>query len=266
VGTSVALTPLRHPVDAALQARSLALMSGHPYVAGYGVSEPGTVTALRGAPYASPRTAAADYMRAMRGLLDGHEVALDSAYSPTHLRLPPLAHPPVELALGVLRPGMAQTAGAVADAAITWLTPPRYIEEQLVPALDRGAAQEGRARPRIVSVVHAGLARPGQDPAAMLAAAADAHLRTEHYTDMLRKAGIDADPRRPDATARELVRAGAYALGSPEEVVAALASYASAGVAEVVLNPLAMMLARGVDGALEDLRVLLDALRQPAAR
>lgn len=264
IGTSVTLTPLRHPLEAALQARSLALMTGCPYLAGYGVSEPGTVAALRGAPYASPRTAAADYVRAVRGLLDGDEVRLDSDYTPTHLRLPPLAHPPVTIGLGVLRPRMAQTAGAVADAAITWLTPPAYIEELLIPAIDRGAQSAGRDRPRIVAVVHAGLARPGQDPARMLAAGADAHLRTEHYSDMLRTSGIDADPGRPERTAAALVAAGGYAYGGAEDVAAALAAYGRAGVDEVVLNPIGMMLAVGVDAALGDLRELLGAQPQSA--
>lgn len=262
VGTSVTLTPLRHPVEAALQARSLAAMTGSSYVAGYGVSEPGTVAAMRGAPYASPRTAAADYVRAVRALLDGEAVEMASAYTPTRLRLPPLEHPPVAVGLGVLRPGMAQTAGEVADAAITWLTPPRYIEEQLIPAIERGAERTGRPRPRVVAVVHAGLRRAGRDPASMLAGAAHAHLRAGHYTDMLRKAGLDADPQRPEATAGALVSAGAYAYGTTDEVAATLALHGRAGVDEVALNPLGMMLTEGLDVALDDLRELLGALRQ----
>lgn len=260
VGMSVSLTPLRHPVEAALQARSIALMTGNSYVAGYGVSEPVMVTALRGAPYRSPRAAAADYVRAVRGLLDGENVTIDSDYTPTHLQLPPLDHPPIVIGLGVLRPRMAQTAGEVADAAITWLTPPRYIEELLIPAIERGADRAGRPRPRVVAVVHAGLGRPGRDPAAMLTAAAP-HLRTEHYTDMLRTSGIDADPRRPEVTAKALVEAGGYAYGTPAEVATTLAQYGRAGVDEVVLNPLGMMLAEGPDVALTDLRELLSALR-----
>ena len=264
-GTSVTLTPLRHPVEAAVQARSLALMTGHDYVAGFGVSEPGTVAAMRGEPYASPRTAASDYVRAVRGLLDGRDVEIASEYTPTRLRLPPLDHPPVQVALGVLRPGMAETAGEVADAAITWLAPPAYIAEQIVPAIDRGAARAGRPRPRIVSVAHAGVTRPGDDVAAMLAAAASAHLATAHYTDMLRKAGIDARPGEPAATARALVAAGAYAHGSPEEIATSLAVYARAGVDEVVVNPLSMMIAGGVSATIARLRDVLDAARHPVA-
>jgi alkanesulfonate monooxygenase SsuD/methylene tetrahydromethanopterin reductase-like flavin-dependent oxidoreductase (luciferase family) len=100
----------------------------------------------------------------------------------------------------------------------------------------------------------------------MLASAAAAHLGTAHYTDMLRKAGIDADPGDPEATATALLDAGGYAYGTPDEVAATLRAYGSAGVDEVVLNPIAMMLAEGVDVALKDLGELLDAARRPRDR
>lgn len=259
LGTSVALTPLRHPVEAALQARSLAAVSGLPYVAGYGVSEPTLVARLRGQPYESPRTAAAHHAGTIRRLLAGEEVELDSPYAPTRLSLPPLEHPPVEVGLGVLRPGMAETAGAVADVAITWLTPLSWLTGTIIPALDAGAERAGRTRPRIVSIVHTAVARTGREPAAMLAGAAGAHLRTKHYTDMLRSAGIDADPRDPRTTARALVDTGLFAAGSPEEVIASLDAYYAAGVDEVVLNVAGVMLAHGFEEALTDLGALLAA-------
>jgi len=265
LGTSVALTPLRHPVEAALQARSIAAVSGLPYVAGYGVSEPNLVARLRGAPYDSPRTAAAHHVETIRRLLAGEEVELDSPYAPTRIALPPLEHPAVEDGLGVLRPRMAETAGAVADAAITWLTPLSWLRETIIPALDAGAAGAGRERPRIVSIVHAAIERPGRDPAAMLEGAAGAHLRTRHYTAMLTSAGIPADPREPRATARALVDTGLFACGSAAEVIASLDAYYEAGVDEVVLNLAGVMLAHGFEDALVDLRELLAAATAPAA-
>lgn len=259
LGTSVALTPLRHPVEAALQARGIALVSGLPYVAGYGVGEPVLVGRLRGEAYASPRTAAAHYAGTVRRLIAGEDVELDSPYVPTRMALPPLEHPPVEVGLGVLRAGMAQTAGSVADVAITWLTPLGWLRETIIPAIDMGAERAGRSRPRIVSIVHAAIARPRRDPAALLHGAAGVHLRTRHYTDMLRKAGIDADPRRPEVTARALVDTGLFLAGTPDEVVASLEPYYAAGVDEVVLNVGGVMIGHGFAEGLEDLRALLSA-------
>ncbi|MFI6730791.1 LLM class flavin-dependent oxidoreductase [Streptomyces sp. R-74717] len=82
VGTSVTLMPLRHPYEAALQARSLALITGHAVVAGYGASAPGFVRSLTGAPYASPRSAARDYLTSVRSLLDGEIVELPGPQLP----------------------------------------------------------------------------------------------------------------------------------------------------------------------------------------
>lgn len=45
VGTAVTLLPLRHSYEAALQARSLALPTGRPAVAGYGIGTPESASA-----------------------------------------------------------------------------------------------------------------------------------------------------------------------------------------------------------------------------
>ncbi|WNO71813.1 LLM class flavin-dependent oxidoreductase [Streptomyces sp. AM8-1-1] len=77
---------------------------------------------------ASPRvTAAREYLGIVRGLLDGETVQAEGEYFSCHGGLSPSPAPPVELGLGVLRPGMARVAGAVAGCAITWLTPASYL-------------------------------------------------------------------------------------------------------------------------------------------
>jgi alkanesulfonate monooxygenase SsuD/methylene tetrahydromethanopterin reductase-like flavin-dependent oxidoreductase (luciferase family) len=259
VGTAVSLMPLRHPAEAAMQARTVAALTGHPFVAGLGVSEPGLVAGIRGEAYASPRTAAADYLRVMRGLLDGGPVRVDSDYTPARMRLPPMEHPPVELALGVLRPRMAETAGQVADVAITWLAPPAYLRDVVAPALRRGAEAAGRPVPRLVAVVHAAVDRPGRDPLALLRSAAGAHLRRPHYAAMLREAGIDASEDDPDRTAAAVLGAGGLAWGDPAGLVDGLRAYAAAGVDEVALNVLGVIQAEGLDAGFADLRAILAA-------
>ncbi|WP_308016278.1 hypothetical protein [Nonomuraea aurantiaca] len=125
-----------------------------------------------------------------------------------------MSHPPVEVGLGVLRPGMA---GAVADVAITWMTPSHYLEDTLLPALTAGA--EGRPRrPRGATVVHVALAAPGRDPRRLAYRAAAGHLRAPHHTDMLRRAGMLTDPADPRAGAAALVEAGVYVYGTAVEV------------------------------------------------
>ncbi|MGW2198828.1 LLM class flavin-dependent oxidoreductase [Streptosporangium sp. NPDC001682] len=258
-GLSVTLMPLRHPMEAAVQARSLAVLTGRPLVAGYGAATPDLVRALRGAPYHRPAAAAAGYARAVRAFLDGGTVehACEACVAAT--ALPPMHHPPVEVGLGVIRPGMARAAGAVADVAITWMTPPHYVRDTLLPALAAGAANRGTP-PRVATVVHVALAGPGRDPRRLAHSAAADHLRAPHYTDMLRRAGVPADPADPRAGAAALVEAGVYVYGTPEEVVERLRGYREAGVDEIILNLAGVAGTEGFRAALTDAECLLHAM------
>ncbi|MFE6128332.1 F420-dependent peptide dehydroalanine reductase LxmJ [Streptomyces sp. NPDC056437] len=269
LGTSVTLLPLRHPYEAALQARSLALLTGEPVVAGYGIGNPGFVAGLTGSPYASPRTAVHDYLTSVRALLDGERVEHEGPYHRLHGGLLPLGHSRVEIGAGVLRPGMARTAGAVADVAITWMTPPRYIEGVLAPALAEGAAgrqgaAEGPLRPRIATAVHVAVARPGRDPRRIALAAAGEHLKAPHYAAMLSRAGVAVDPHDPAASAAALLDHRVVVTGSPREIAEALAGYRAAGVDEVMLNPAGVLLTEGVPAAVADLEEVVAACREHA--
>nr|WP_062339007.1 LLM class flavin-dependent oxidoreductase [Herbidospora sakaeratensis] len=257
-GLGVTLMPLRHPMEAAAQARSVALLTGRPVVAGYGAATPEMVEALRGKPYARPATAGAGYAAAVRGLLgkgvSGHVCEACTASG----TLPPMNHPTVEVGLGVLRPGMARAAGGVADVAVTWMTPPAYVRDTLIPALAEGAA--GRRTPRVATVVHAGLDGPGRDPVRLLLSVARGHLGSQHYTDMLRRAGVPADASDPVAGARAMVDAGVYAYGTLDEVVARLRAYREAGVDEIVVNTGGIGAVEGLKAGLADAGEILTAL------
>ncbi|MBP2479192.1 alkanesulfonate monooxygenase SsuD/methylene tetrahydromethanopterin reductase-like flavin-dependent oxidoreductase (luciferase family) [Crossiella equi] len=261
VGTSVTLTALRHPYEAALHARSLARLTGHSPVLGVGVGTPELVSSLRGRPYARPLTAAREYLVALRGLLDGKPQALDGTYVRMHGALPEFEHPPVELGLGVLRPGAARLAGEVAEAAITWLTPPGYVREVLVPELTASASAAGRPVPRVVTVVHVALARPHRNPYRTCLSATREHLSAPHYTDMLRRAGLRVHPAQVPLAARTLVDSGTFVTGAPAELISGLHAYFAAGVDEVVLNLGGVHLDEGPEAALADVHEILTALQ-----
>ncbi|MFC4534499.1 LLM class flavin-dependent oxidoreductase [Sphaerisporangium dianthi] len=256
LGTSVTLMPLRHPYQAALEARSLAVLTGKGYVAGFGAGDPIFVENLAGRPYSSPRRAVGEYLSAMRALLDGRAVARDGEHFTVRGMLVPAEHPPVEVGAGVLRPAMARTAGAVADVAITWLVPPDYLGKVLAPALREGA--HGRPRPpRVVSAVHVAVDRPGRDVHRLVRVATAAHVEADHYADMLRRAGV-SDPTAP----RELLEAGVFVTGAPEEIADRLRGFFAAGASEVVLNPGGVLATEGVRAATDDLTEVLEALRK----
>ncbi|MFC5827872.1 LLM class flavin-dependent oxidoreductase [Nonomuraea insulae] len=257
LGTGVTLLPLRHPYQAAVEARSLAVLTRQPYVAGFGAGDPEFVENLVGRPYRSARGAVGEYLSAVRDLLDGRPVRRRGAeFSVTGMLPPMAAHPPVEVGAGVLRPRMARTAGEVCDVAITWLAPAAYLGEVLTPALLAGAA--GRARPpRVASIVHVALDRPGRDIARLVRLSTAGHLDSPHYRDMFRLAGVRIDGAAPE---RELVASGAFLTGKAEEIAAGLRRFHEAGAGEVVLNACGVLASEGAPAALADLSEIMSAL------
>ena len=260
-GIGVSLMPLHHPYTAAVQARSLALTTGQPVLAGFGPGAPAFQGHLLGAPYASPLTAVREYLGTVRGLLSGRPVATDGDYYSCHAALPPTPGAVVELGLGVLRPGMARLAGELADAAITWLTPAGYLRDTVVPALCEGAALAGRtARPTLTAIVPVALPVADRDPAEFALAGSGAHLQGAHYRDMLRRAGIDTTGADPALDAKALVAGGAFVSGELPVLVAQLQEFAAAGADEVVLNLTGVFAACGPQVAMDQLKRILAAL------
>ncbi|MFC7513033.1 LLM class flavin-dependent oxidoreductase [Streptomyces thermocarboxydus] len=143
LGTSVALTVLRHPYQAAVEARSISALSGAPYVAGFGPGPVGFQQQLRGERYPKPLRAMKEYVSVVRRLLDSEKVAHEGEYFTSGAPFMHVPAPAVEVGLGVLRAGMARTVGEVGDAAITWLTPHWYIGDTLVPAMTEGPSRPG---------------------------------------------------------------------------------------------------------------------------
>jgi 5,10-methylenetetrahydromethanopterin reductase len=252
-GTAVALTPLRHPVQAALEARSVALLTGAPHVLGIGQGSPAFARALGAEPGPG---ALREQLAVARAVLAGERLTYSGEHVTAKVTVPPLGHPPVELAAGVLRAGAARVAGELADAAISWLAPPAYLDGVLGPAL-RSA---GRA-PRLVAVVHIGVAGPGRDPVALAARAHAGHLTQPHYRAMLAAAGVPLPGPDPLAAGRTALAAGVHLHGEPAEVADRLADWAAAGVDEVVLNASGTAFTEGPDAALADVTAVLGALR-----
>ncbi len=262
-GSSVALTPLMHPVAAATHARSVATLSGTRYIAGIGPGAIGFQRAMRGEPYSSPLASLEQYVRIMRGLLDDRTVEVtEGDWHCTGIELPQWDLPPVEIGLGVLRTGMARLAGQLADWAITWLTPLHYIRDVLRPVMTDAATDAWRPAPQIAAVMHCAISKPTRDPYEIAYHSAGKHLSTPHYTDMLRIAGIDVRPSDPHTGARALVDAGVFVTGSADDIATAIDGYHRAGVSDVIVNVLGVRMAEGPGAALTELSAILSAAEQ----
>lgn len=274
VGLSVLITPLRHPYQAAVEARTLAAVTGLPTIVGFGCGSATMQAALLPVAYASPVDAVAEYLLAVRRALG--QLTASDARDPRFGRdryvrldgtLPPLPTPPVQLAVGVLRPRMARLAGALADAAITWLAPARYLGEVIVPELRDAARAAGRCPPRVVSMVALALSGPGRDPVAQAHEAAGGHLDEPHYADMLGRAGVDVVSDDPARRAAALVHGRGFLFGSASEIADGLLEFAAAGVDEVVLDLTSTYRREGMAATAADLSAVLAALTaRPSGR
>lgn len=265
-GLAVGLVPVRTSYDAALQARSAAVLTGHPFVLGLGIGNARFARAVTGRPVL-PSTDTVQQVREVRTLLDGGTVGGgtvgggDDGDEVEAVALLPLACPPVEVGAGVLRARHAEAVGAVADAAITFLAPRDHLTSTVIPALERGAAAGGRPVPRIVSLVHVALDRPGRDTTEVLVAGAAGHVALPHYRAMLDEAGAVRVDDDPGDAVRRLVRSGDLAAGSLEDVVAHLADLAARGVDEVVLHAGGVGATHGMAAMLDELRTIASAWR-----
>ncbi|MCO5998439.1 LLM class flavin-dependent oxidoreductase [Actinoallomurus rhizosphaericola] len=261
-GIGVALTPLRTPLAAAMQARTLAIASQKEVMVGFGPGSPGFQDAVLGSPYRRPRAVTSTYVDAVREVLTGEP---STAWHPTGLRarmhLPDLPTPSIRLGMGVLRPPMAHSAGSAADVAITWLAPAEYLRREIVPVVNAGAAESHRAIPRKIAIVPTALRRSGVSGTDVVMGSCGRHLALEHYASMLRLADIKTDPSSPEASARALIAGGAFIYGSPDEVAHKISSYFEAGIDEVVLNLTGVCVTSGYRSVLQDLTSILDALK-----
>jgi alkanesulfonate monooxygenase SsuD/methylene tetrahydromethanopterin reductase-like flavin-dependent oxidoreductase (luciferase family) len=252
-GTGVSVMGFRHPYEAAVQARSVAIITGRPMVAGYGPGALDLQRRLHGHPYRSQLTAVREYVTLVRALLTGAPVEQHGEYFSFVGELTHVPHPGVEVALGVLRPAMARVAGANADAAVSWLAPAAYLRSEVLPALRSGAEAAGRPMPRMVAIVPVALRRAGRDPAEL---ADTVHLRIPHYVDMLGRAGIDVATADAAARGQAAVDGRAFITGSAADIADQLAEFVDAGVDEIVLSVTGICLRYGPQAALAEFEAL----------
>lgn len=258
-GYGVSLMPFRSPYQAAVEARSVAMTTGHPVVAGFGPGSLSIQQGVLGRPYASPLRAAREYLEIVRGLVNGEHVEVEGEYYSVAGNLIKALAPPVSVGLGVLRPGMARLAGEIADVAITWLSSARYLSDTLIPAI-RGA-QRGPADPATVTaIVPVAVAREGRDVTDLAGAACGSHLQLPHYRATLRTAGIEIDGEWSAEHARKLVDGGVFLYGTVAEIHERLAEYRAAGVDEVVLSTTGTGVLHGPKAAAKDLLEILQGV------
>lgn len=231
VGVAVQVIPMHHPATAAQQIRALAASSTQPVRVCFSPGDARAQTVFTGRRWASPLTATREFLTVVRALLRGEALDQCGDYYSLRGQLP---FPATEahLGLGVLRPRMARLAGELADTAVTWLAPPAYVRDVIVPELDAGAASAERVRPELVVPVHAAVAAPGRDARQIAQSAVGHHLQGDTYRAMLDLAG---ERSALEDGADGALASGLMTYGSIDDIAARVAEVAACGADEIPL-------------------------------
>jgi alkanesulfonate monooxygenase SsuD/methylene tetrahydromethanopterin reductase-like flavin-dependent oxidoreductase (luciferase family) len=209
---------------------------------GIGVSHRASMEAMLGLALQDPLDVMREYVAVLRGAL-GPGAAFTGKHFRVHwsmgLPVRPAA-PPVLLA--GLSPRMLELAGEIADGVVLWLTPPAYVRDVAVPALQRGRQRAGKTLEGFEIVAAVPLAITHDHTAALAAFRAELtrYLQQPFYRAMLGRAGYAAALARFDRdgqTPTELAQA-LGAVGGAEAAHAYVQAYREAGVTLPAVRPI----------------------------
>lgn len=231
-GTAVSLMPTRHPLQAAVDARTLATLTGGRFSLGLGVSEPVTVERTLGLRWAPGPAYAREYLTVVWKLARTGVVEFTGEYLHVDASLPPIAGPPAPILLGTLGPRMARVAGEAADGCISWLATPERLERVIVPAVRAGAETAGRPPPEVVALVPALVTDDPDDALQLANFAFGVHIGRPHYQRALAAEGLLTSTA---AGVTPTLRDALLAWGDPSMVAERVRRYIDAGASRVAV-------------------------------
>ncbi len=154
LGTSVAMAFPRSPTATAMSAWSLQKLSDGRFLLGLGTQVRAHVERRYGVEWSAPAPWMRDYVNALRAVWDcwqnGTPLAFESDHYNLNLMVPlfnpgPIENPSIPIHLAAIGPNMCALAGEVADGVrLHPVVTAKYIDEEVVPNLARGAARIGR--------------------------------------------------------------------------------------------------------------------------
>ena len=226
VGTAVVPIYARHPQLLASAAKTAQAATGGRFQLGIGLGAKDMLEPAYGLPYPPPITHLREYLSALRPLLEGADTGFSGATVTSH-PFGPTAVPGAEKAIPVVVAAMGPQAlritGELADGTVTWLAGPRALEQHIVPALTKAAADANRPAPRIIVTVPAVVTDKVEQALASATDQLAFYETIPSHQRVLNWEGIDR--------AAELVVAG-----DEDTVAAGLRRYLDAGATEITLT------------------------------
>jgi len=154
LGTSVAIATPRSPTVTALSAWSLQKLSEGRFLLGLGTQVRAHVERRYGIAWSAPAPWMRDYVNATRAVWDCWQNRTPLEFRSDHYNLNvmvplfdpgPIEYPDIPIHLAAIGPNMCAVAGEVADGVrLHPVCTAKYIDEQVVPNLARGASRADR--------------------------------------------------------------------------------------------------------------------------
>lgn len=250
LGTSIMQIYPRHPAALVSQAQVIEALAPGRLRLGVGTSHRPRMEKNLGIPMGSkPLTYLREYVAVLRGLLWEGEVDFHGEFFNVVEKYPEgaVTPPKTEISISALSPRSYHMAGEIADAAISWMAPIRYLVETGLPGLQEGAEAANRPVPPLIA--HVPVAVTTDRARAVDASRPELgyYGALPFYQQMFGKAGL---PKTDEGRTPAEVLDAVLVSGTPEEISQRVEGILAEGIGEVLLHPIA------VDDAASELREL----------
>jgi len=240
LGTSIMQVYPRHPATLVSQAQVIEALAPGRLRLGVGTShrmrmEQNLGIAMGG----KPLTYLREYVAVLRGLLwEGEADVHGESFNVTEKYPEGTVTPPrTEISVAALSPKSYRVAGEIADAAISWMAPIRYLVESGLDNLREGAATAGRDVPSLIAHVPVAVTTD-RDRARETAGNELAYYGAlPFYQQMFEAAGLPATDN--NRTPKEVIDAIVVS-GTPDDIRRRLEGFLREGISEVLLHPIAI--------------------------
>ena len=235
LGNSIVHTWSRQPLTFAEEAMAIEQFGPGRFRLGIGPTTAFFVERMYGRPYTKPLTNLREYLHTVRTLLREGSVKFEGVHVSLRWRVNPQvpAAVPVPVMASALRPKSYALCGELADGAISWMCPLKYLTETALPALESGAAGAEREPPPLVAHVPIAVTTDRAAVRTMAREQLRMYARVPNYQGMFAVAGHAVAAGYTDELLDDLVVSGTEA-----EVAAGLQRWIDAGMGEVLAQPL----------------------------
>jgi alkanesulfonate monooxygenase SsuD/methylene tetrahydromethanopterin reductase-like flavin-dependent oxidoreductase (luciferase family) len=244
LGTGVTPIYSRTPATAAMSFATLDEYSGGRAIAGFGVSHRPAVEAWYGQTIDKPLAEMREYIGIVRAILNGEPPPQGDKFR-SHFQFMGLEpRPDIPIYLAGLAPGMLRLAGEIADGVVLWLCNPEYIRNTVVPMVAEGRAKAGKPAEGfdIVAAVPSAVTSEPDEAKAQLRGELIPYFSLPFYRKMIELSGFEEDIAAFDAAGADPSKISdrflttLAAIGSAEEAIATVRSYADAGATSPCLG------------------------------